>query len=1073
MHQRLVRSIAILWKRSFFFLPAYNVYTPRATSLLLSTLKIPQELFSHLGNVKAHTPPTHILLTHLLTDYGVDPVNGRSCSISSQLTRTTCRRSKIEEDVSYTRVGRYSRDHTHYWKNLFLGSQMRQLREYSRTTITIPLRHFSVVSTVHSSVSEVAERQRDKEMKEDRILEDEEFSQEGMKSGENGIQEEEDYAHYASWDGSSRRGTGFSFWPSCWFPSMIRSLANYANALEHERKRINWVLYERRQLLGSLRGSSIVCRPTNMKAVVEKVAPLTSMGNSRDAVASTPPQFQPNHPGTKCSQREASSTPPSPLTHSPADVLLCSPYLAWRGSSFAPLQIWKSIRAIFTNMKDRKVNNQTFPNHLNHVSSTSSTAVTTLTEDLDYLRTHRDLHLLSYYRRLQLTPKRNIWHALFHTVWNMYVSVMNAIWSVFSYPFHSLTQMQTFPTNSASTEATEDSSLFCGSSMARRIQYFCGGVFQGAWVGMEFLAYGFLLSPFLHLTTGVMNSMYGVVNFLTGKYMFDALSGRYMKCTVLDTQLLRGFLQREKRLIRAIGRMEFRRRKLKSEDKWTKRMASMGFSMENLQEQLLKRKGKQARSGVSGRTGESDGDYHAGKRSFGAPKTKKVFNPYDVLHVKRTAPLATIKAQYKKLAMVFHPDVAQSTRRDSGGSLTDEERRQTQERFEEISRAYQILSNREKRRAYDMSGESGLAMHEGKYGEFLQRTPEEVVQRLFGGEAFRYLLVGELLRSHWALRYEAQVSVSLHDLEELQSIRVRQVASELAWMADVHAMEVESTTSPCSRPSSTFTPTACPPSRSSSSIRASLPTASFSSSSSMNAFRQTSRKKKPGASAFPTSSTTPTASSSSSSAPLLPINVFLPFASHIPQLEPGSNPYADFSQQFMDRCEAFVARLTDACFGRELLHEVGLAYVSGSQRFLGLTPFYAPKVLVTKKIFSGIDRIWYAFQEKAAGRKDDPASIQTVARKVMVEYFHMEYDNVVADLHVCLRFAVQTVLQDVTVSEKVRKRRCYAVWYIGQKMLEKGVPFGTARKDDDDAEMMAYIQQAANSSATVTKPKSF
>lgn len=1055
MRQNFLASIIVLWCQAVFRSPEAN----RHASRVLRVFRYSPMLFPLQSTLPLGLPLTHRRYNCFCS------ASPRFIGLLGHPDASYCFMLRISE-VTHSRAVKLipSSLSTHLVKRSLarqngLGASLvdyRASEQYgSWGSITTPCRHFSMVHTVHSSVSEAAERQREKEVKEDMLLEDEEFSQDGTNRGGLPEEEDDDSGHDDVWDGSRRSRTSFSLWPSNWIPSLARSLSTYANALEKERSRIGWVLYERRQLVGGLHGSSMVGTPTNMKAVLQKVVPVAPGESSLHSNASSTPS--PSHHTSELSQK--APPPLSPHSASPVVLLLQSPYLRWRGSSFTPVQLWKKIRGFFTRQSQQREKEYPFSGHVNDAGNPSSNAVATITEDLDYLRTHRDLHQLPYYRRLQLTPKRNIWHAMFHTVWNVYVSVMNAFWCVLSYPFRlPLRSSSSSSTASHSTESKEESPLISDAPSVRILPSFFMGLLKGILVGAEFLVYGCVLSPILLLTTGTMNSMYGILNFLTGKYMFDALSGRYMKCTVLDTQLLRSFLQREKRLIRAIGRMEFRRRKLKSEDKWTKRMESMGFSMENLQEQILKRKEKQAGGKES---------YGMGKGHLGAPKTKKVFNPYDVLHVKRTAPLSAIKAQYKKLAMVFHPDVAQSSRRESGGPLTDEERRQTQEKFEEITRAYQILSNRDKRRAYDRSGESGLAMHESKYGEFLQRTPEEVVQRLFGGEAFRYLLVGELLRSHWALRYEAQVSVSLHDLEELQCIRVRQIASELAWMADVHAMAGEASSTTSGRPSSSTSITSSSHRLSSSSpvIRTSFPSAP---SSPMSAFRYSSKKKKTETSSLHAFSSVPSSPSSS-----LPPCAFLPFASHIPSLEPGSNPHCDFSQKFMDRCDAFILRLLDACFGRELLHEVGLAYVSGSQRFLGLTPFYAPKMLVTKKIFSGIDRIWYAFKDKASTSKEDPSAMETVARKVMVEYFHMEYDNVVADLHVCLRFAVQMVLQDVTVSERVRQRRCYAVWYIGQKMLEKGVPFGTARKDDDDTEMMAYIQQAANSSATVAKPKPF
>src|ERR687884_2377042 len=63
---------------------------------------------------------------------------------------------------------------------------------------------------------------------------------------------------------------------------------------------------------------------------------------------------------------------------------------------------------------------------------------------------------------------------------------------------------------------------------------------------------------------------------------------------------------------------------------------------------------------------------------------------YRILGVDRSADDKTIKSAYRKLARKHHPDVAKT--KDSG------------ERFKEISEAYEVLSDPEKRRRYDTLG---------------------------------------------------------------------------------------------------------------------------------------------------------------------------------------------------------------------------------------------------------------------------------------------------------------------------------------------------------------------------------
>lgn len=66
---------------------------------------------------------------------------------------------------------------------------------------------------------------------------------------------------------------------------------------------------------------------------------------------------------------------------------------------------------------------------------------------------------------------------------------------------------------------------------------------------------------------------------------------------------------------------------------------------------------------------------------------------YEVLEIESTATEAEIKTQYRKLAKKYHPDL----------NPGDEE---AEARFKEISAAYEILGNAEKRKQYDTYGES-------------------------------------------------------------------------------------------------------------------------------------------------------------------------------------------------------------------------------------------------------------------------------------------------------------------------------------------------------------------------------
>ncbi len=68
---------------------------------------------------------------------------------------------------------------------------------------------------------------------------------------------------------------------------------------------------------------------------------------------------------------------------------------------------------------------------------------------------------------------------------------------------------------------------------------------------------------------------------------------------------------------------------------------------------------------------------------------------YEILEVERTIDAAGLKASYRKLAMTHHPD-------RNGGS------EESMARFKEISEAYTVLSDEQKRAAYDRYGHAGV-----------------------------------------------------------------------------------------------------------------------------------------------------------------------------------------------------------------------------------------------------------------------------------------------------------------------------------------------------------------------------
>lgn len=87
---------------------------------------------------------------------------------------------------------------------------------------------------------------------------------------------------------------------------------------------------------------------------------------------------------------------------------------------------------------------------------------------------------------------------------------------------------------------------------------------------------------------------------------------------------------------------------------------------------------------------------------------------YELLGIERNANDADIKKAYRKLAVKLHPD--------KGGD---------EAKFKEVTMAYEVLSNKEKRQVYDEYGEEGL-----KDGGMGGGSAEDIFSAFFGGGIF-------------------------------------------------------------------------------------------------------------------------------------------------------------------------------------------------------------------------------------------------------------------------------------------------------------------------------------------------
>ena len=76
---------------------------------------------------------------------------------------------------------------------------------------------------------------------------------------------------------------------------------------------------------------------------------------------------------------------------------------------------------------------------------------------------------------------------------------------------------------------------------------------------------------------------------------------------------------------------------------------------------------------------------------------------YETLDVSRNATDEEIKKAYRKLAMKYHPD-------------RNQDNPSAEEKFKEVKEAYEILSDKDKRAAYDQYGHAGVDPNMGAGG---------------------------------------------------------------------------------------------------------------------------------------------------------------------------------------------------------------------------------------------------------------------------------------------------------------------------------------------------------------------
>lgn len=119
---------------------------------------------------------------------------------------------------------------------------------------------------------------------------------------------------------------------------------------------------------------------------------------------------------------------------------------------------------------------------------------------------------------------------------------------------------------------------------------------------------------------------------------------------------------------------------------------------------------------------------------------------YETLGVPRDASPEDVKRAYRKLAMQFHPD-----------RVPAEQKKAAEERFKDISEAYEVLADPEKRALYDQYGHAGIDQQVwgGQGFDWSRFTHAGDIEDLFGEDLFRDLFGGSIFEQFFGGRQRA------------------------------------------------------------------------------------------------------------------------------------------------------------------------------------------------------------------------------------------------------------------------------------------------------------------------------
>lgn len=92
-----------------------------------------------------------------------------------------------------------------------------------------------------------------------------------------------------------------------------------------------------------------------------------------------------------------------------------------------------------------------------------------------------------------------------------------------------------------------------------------------------------------------------------------------------------------------------------------------------------------------------------------------MFNPYEILGVSETSSNEEIKKRYKLLAKKYHPD------------RNKDNKQENEDKFKDISKSYEILSDIDKRNNYDLFGNDGPPPMSNPFGNFHNKITKHIL----------------------------------------------------------------------------------------------------------------------------------------------------------------------------------------------------------------------------------------------------------------------------------------------------------------------------------------------------------